>query len=223
MNPQPDQLFREKLQHHQLPVPPTAWVRIEKNLARQRHILYWRVAAVILFLFTAAWIVLSVRISTQVVHPMVKEQSEFRKQLPATKQLLTDKLQHDAGLHPKNKATLKKNMSNPTTLTGIHVAEETPIPKADSDAKSQMISENAYDGQRGNTIIITLAEAQQFINSEIATAEATSESKKSSRLQKLVELATIISMDEGVFGQLRERKDELLVRNVRTTKNEQNN
>ncbi|MCS6974885.1 MAG: hypothetical protein NZM13_10410, partial [Cyclobacteriaceae bacterium] len=59
MNPQPDQLFREKLEHFQLPAPPSAWSRIEKNLTRRKNFFYRRIAASLLLLMVAGWITYS--------------------------------------------------------------------------------------------------------------------------------------------------------------------
>lgn len=219
MNPQPDQLFRKKLQDHHLPAPPSAWERIENNLSRTKRFIFWRLAAAVLLLIAASWIIFSLRSVPQ--QSVTEEITTSKKELSLPEQSLTSNPDQDANTNPQQASVLKRQQ-RPSALT-TKVMEETNTASDVPDLETTTTTVVVQDAPKGSTTIITLAEAQQFLKSEISVTDATSGNKKTSRFQKLVGLASVIASEEDVLGQLRERKDELLVRNVRTLRNEQNN
>ncbi len=222
MNPQPDQLFRKKLEDHHMPAPPSAWDRIEKNLSRPKRFVYWRVAAAVLLLIAAAWLIYSMRTSPQQpAMPLTENISESQHKPPLPGGALTDSLHEDAE-KILQRASVKKKQRRPSVYTTKVLEEMNPAPDV-TGTESTATVVAVQDSPKGSTTTITLAEARQFLKSEISAADATPDKKKSSRFQKLVELASVIASEEDVLGQLRGRKDELLVRNVRTVRQEQNN
>lgn len=214
MNPQPDQFFREKLEHFQLPVPPSAWARIEKNLTQHKRFFYLRIAASLLLLMVAGWTtysLLSVPESGQsLTNPTIVS---VRPESPTEplKNEIADKI-----VHSPTEASGKKKLRKPAPPGDRKpvVSETTSVQEIELEQTASI--ENTSAAVKGSTVIISLAEAQQFLKGEISSTQATNEIKKTSRLQRLVELATVIASEEDVMGRLRESKDELLVRNVRT-------
>lgn len=222
MNPQPDQLFRDKLQNHHMPAPPSAWERIEKNLGRSRPFNYWRAAAAVVLLIAAAVLIYSLRTTPpQPAKPLTESISEPQQKPVLPEQALTDNPLQYVQTSTHQATALKKNR-RPDEHAAKVMGEMYPVPDV-PDTESTTIALAEQDKPKGSTTIITLAEAQQFLKSEISVADATSDNKKSSRFQKLVELASVLASEEDVLGQLRGRKDELFVRSVRTVRNEQNN
>jgi|DewCreStandDraft_4_1066084.scaffolds.fasta_scaffold157108_2 hypothetical protein len=220
MNPQPDQLFREKLQHHHMPVPPSVWMRIEKNISRPGPFIYWRLAAAILLLIIAAWLIYRVKFaSQQPVLPLTEKTVKMPAEHRIPQQSLTENTYQD--VKPVRQEGFNKSKHKSVQAERVEEVMQQQPAIVEKEILNTVAAEQVV--VKRNTLVITLAEAQQFIKPEISVADATPDNKKSSRFQKLVELASVIASEEDVLGQLRGRKDELLVRNVRTVWSEQNN
>ena len=68
---------------------------------------------------------------------------------------------------------------------------------------------------------ITSEETNKYLN-ENALAEATSEEKKSSTLKKLLKKANDLKNNQDPFGDLRQKKNEILALNFKNEKRGQN-
>ena len=67
------------------------------------------------------------------------------------------------------------------------------------------------------TLIITTKESDEYLNKK-ELAQATSKEKKSSTLKKLLKKADDLTNDQDPFGELRQKKNEILALNFKTDK-----
>jgi len=77
MTSDPDKLFRDKLGNYQRPAPPTAWVRIERNVSKTRILnTRMKIAAAILLMITAGYLMWPKSVSVETAHT-ITEQKEI--------------------------------------------------------------------------------------------------------------------------------------------------
>jgi hypothetical protein len=231
MTSQPDKLFREKLENFSTPAPSAAWSRIEAGLDQSNRSFGWMKIAASITLVSVATFLLWPSASTQLA-----EVASTTKPVESIAPNVTEPA--DAGLgkitsqaesiKPKNTQrndvtdnTIKLEAANAEVLiaevvtiqtestpTEVIIPETTTQPEIPVDA-SQTIT---YSAEEVNA---------KFLKKEVV-AEATTEEKKTSGIQKLIGVAyTLASADAGL-GNIRQRKDEVLALNFRDKKQGQN-
>lgn len=214
MNPQTDRLFQDKLFHHQKPAPAHAWSRIEKNLQRRRSKIYWQAAAGIVLVLMAGW---SIYASRQQLKE--KQQAQVPKQPIVHEQ---KEVAEEAVVIPETKvsvqrAVVRRRPVNPITPTEILFTHSPSDVQENPDVvQNQPMHDNLGDitvqsTPAGKTIYITLEEARLFLKSEIPADDATPFDKMPSRMQRLVLLTNAFSAEVDLLGELRSRKNNLLV------------
>lgn len=221
MTDQPDKLFRDKLQHYHLPPPASAWAAIEKNLRQHRPFAYWKAAAAIALLVLAGWLLYRINLKPETQHEKpLAQQTELVTPPPVVApQPAVDRPAAAPG-HAKH-AKKEPNHQRKIVVTAAAPPDQLSIAATEEVTSHQpVLEERTLSTPTGNTWFIPAHEAQQFLKANVA--DATPEEKKSSRFQKFVELAGIIASEDDMMGRLRERKDNLLWRGIRSNHQQQN-
>jgi hypothetical protein len=100
------------------------------------------------------------------------------------------------------------------------VAVETSTPQTSAPVVAETsVPSNA--GPKKIVITITAAESEKYLD-KVALAEATSDEKKPSTFQKLLKKADDLKNNQDPFGELRQRKNEILALNFKNEKRGQN-
>jgi hypothetical protein len=239
---QPDNFFREKLYTYQKPAPADAWKKIESTLEKktERTFPWWKAAASLLLIAGAAYLLWFSNRSTD-QQPVASTESRTTEAPERIKQVIPDspieKKSEFAAKDSAPKTSVKKVLEKPrhhekkaqiaTTaeqprkaMTSQEEAsgEQLRLPQADSQPVEQTVNRAAR-----STITLTFssAETNQYLNKN-ALAEATSDDKKPSTLKKFLKKANDLKSNQDPFGDLRERKNEILALNFKTDKREQN-
>lgn len=241
-NQQPDKFFREKLETYHKAAPTSAWDRIESQLEKPSNTFGWWKIAASLLLLTALGYMFRPHTSTSVKQPLAQAKSESQ---PAKE---TEQMEADRTVESKDQPTSKGNQTStpahsPTTKTASksnkqqkrmtpasdHVAtseeekpnqpDETTTPETSEVQVEPSITPTQQSSSL--TLTFTVEETNKYLNKK-ALAQATSEEKKSSTFKKLLKKANDLKSNQDPFGDLREKKNEILALNFRNEKRGQN-
>ncbi len=244
MNQQPDKLFRDKLQSYQTPAPSGAWNRIEANLDKKNNKVLWlRIAASLLLLAVAAYLLWP---SDSIITPSTPLADQTKTEKPSTTtkpEIKTEEQIVKSTPVPQNVIAKKQtNLSNRTTKkqrvqekieAPIAEKEQVQLAENNMNVVEQELSQNEesiISPAQSETAVVASAETQKvkiiFSADEVnnkyldkkSLAEATSEDKKSSTLKKLLDKAYDLKYNQDPFGDLRQKKNEILALNFRTDK-----
>jgi hypothetical protein len=236
MKQQPDKLFRDKLFSHSKDVPPMLWDRIESGLEKKKSSFTWLfVAASITVAIAAGYLFQTGGIETNNKElagvPSPIDSSTTESGIAVKDHLADGKI---AIVEPtptpvKRKSEGKKNITKTkeNSLTVTHAEElilEEPVQPvlqdsvAHSYAATPQLAFRALAKREENiTIVITAEQTNQYlVNNKIS--EATSDEKKSSTLKKLLKKAADLKVNQDPFGDLRQKKNEILALNFRSEK-----
>jgi hypothetical protein len=246
MKQQPDKIFHEKLSSHSINVPPMAWDRVEAGLNRKKRPMLWiAVAASVSLLLMTGYIFyvnrsanekIAIEQSKQEKIPVEKPEKKTIEQLngshiaegamekrgPAPTEVKPKKMAVRRGTDNKN--LIISNEPKTSTLAANESQEKITIPDdlAPVDTVSKSYSQPKHlaykpSAPEKNTIIITAAETNEYLIKNV-TGEATSGAKKSSTLKKLLKKAADLKINQDPFGELRQKKNEILALNFRSEK-----
>jgi hypothetical protein len=238
---QPDKFFREKLQGYQRPAPVAAWDRIESALEKKTNykFLWWKIAASLLLIAGATYVVWFYdSSSTQKQLTQTKDTTESlsKETKPAeigntaelkAESAMTESKPADAPQNPVKKSARREQMKQQEILPALaetSSVEEEQIQQASSpEPVTQPVAVNNTPAVRPARIKMTITseETNKYLN-ENALAEATSEEKKPSTLKKLLKKANDLKSNQDPFGDLREKKNEILALNFKNEKRGQN-
>ncbi len=237
MKPQPDELFRSKLENFQMPAPAGAWSKVEAGLKNSsRSGWFWiRVAAsVVLLLMTGG--VLYRTFSPEQKVPLA-EQSEKSVALenPVQQHMsnaLVAEFETTTGITATTSSSIKstkKELTKKPAIIDSHTTELiadattlTNLPNAAADiyedSAEQVNSEVAAISKPSAEapslyIVYTTDEVNQKYLRQTPEDDATSPEKKSSRMQMLMAVANNITTGDAGIGDLRQWKDEILALN----------
>ena len=237
---QPDKFFREKLQGYQRPAPVAAWDRIESALEKKTNykFLWWKIAASLLLIAGATYVVWFYdSSSTQKQLTQTKDRTESlpKETKPAeigntaelkAESAMTESKPADAPKHPVKKSARREQMKQEIlpAIAEMSSIEEEQIQEASSqESVTPPVAVNNTPAVRPAKIKLTISseETNKYLN-ENALAEATSEEKKPSTLKKLLRKANDLKSNQDAFGDLREKKNEILALNFKNEKRGQN-
>jgi len=243
MNQQPDKLFREKLEGYQKPAPASAWEKIAAAQAKKNNKGPWlKIAASLALLAVAGYFLWSVNntsntrpdtitdaakepVQTSVPRDnspkteiaennidkvsVAKTQPSAKRKLPNKESIKREKIEHAAIIE-------ETNVNDQSLQSTTSVANETqpPIIQQSSIVESQITEEPVV---QNITMVFTAADVDGYLDKK-ALAEATSEEKKSSTLKKLLKKANDLTSNQDPFGELRQKKNEILALNFRSEK-----
>ena len=215
MTSQPEKLFRDKLENFQRPAPEAAWERIDVRINKRSNKFIWLKAVAAVIVLAVAGFILwpdnpvpgrtitksgKQDAAVQSLHPKKTETATLetpvqKKADKKSNRVNKVKQQQQA---PTEEPHSEKNLA--VTILENPVAETAPVELTTTEVASQ-------------TIVYTAEEVNaKFLRKKIP-AEATSEEKKSSGIQKLMGLAYDLKNNENGYGNLRQMKDEILALN----------
>jgi hypothetical protein len=243
MNQQPDKLFRDKVADLNINVPANAWSRVEANLDKKNKGALWlKVAASLLvvalgvFYFMPKSHTSEVKIASKKQTPktLTPKQSTdntvaptAEKQKASRSQVSGKKVQRSVKkLKTQKNVEEKKSIEQPTTEQSIASVVETP--SVESLERVPLIEEKVTVAKIETkpshvSIVITSTEANEKYLDKKSLAEATSEEKKSSTLRKLLDTAYDLKNNQDPFGDLRQKKNEILALNFKSEKQRSQN
>lgn len=236
---QPDNFFREKLANHQRPAPVGAWDRIVSSLEKKTAYRFgwWKIAASFL-LVAGAMYTLWFFASTSMKQPLAEKGNKIETLPGKTNESAVEegKESHDKVISPESKpgiaSTPKKSVKKFKRINGATPAvavESSPEQneKSQPDVLPEAVMAPVFTqrepAQKKATITMTISadETNKYLDKK-ALAQATSEEKKSSTFKKLLKKANDLKSNQDPFGDLREKKNEILALNFKNEKRGQN-
>jgi hypothetical protein len=241
MNQQPDKFFSEKLKGYQKPPPTGAWNRIEASLEKKttHEFSWWKIAASFLLLIAfgyAIWVN-----TTDTDKPSLAQKSNQKNPSsekadsaiansssePAAKNIVSNDAPSKIADTPPVKVTRKKIKEK----KAVPVIELAQAPVEEKESAASVYEESfetdvkpaveTKEKASRITLTITVDEANKYLNRN-ALAQATSEERKSSTFKKLLKKANDLKSNQDPFGDLREKKNEILALNFKNEKRGQN-
>ena len=246
MNQQPDKIFRDKLQSFNTPAPSGAWNRIEANLDKKNDkILWFRIAASLLLIAIAAWLLWpanAIKTPQPELVGKTKKQETVTPEQKKEQQIIAPTPVQENKIAKKEVAPRKRTVNKQQEAVQEEAAKfesitnETSIAQNTSVENNEVVNtENISIPVETQTTIVATTEKQKvkiiFSADEVnnkyldkkALAEATSDEKKSSTLKKLLDKAYDLKYNQDPFGDLRQKKNEILALNFRTDKQRKEN
>jgi hypothetical protein len=245
MKQQTDKFFRDKLGQHQLTPPPSAWDRIDAGLSKKnRPVAFWlKIAASFLIVATAAYVLwpgekkndpaIANESNTPIQNDSTKKQKDIS--LPTIAPESSEK--RVAENKPKEAKEKKSNLTSSKKESADKVEEKIQNPSANQtpvveeerapqviDNAPEVIQPNAIakveeekvaPNEKSIKITINASESEKFLDKN-SLAQATPGEKKTSTLKKLLDKAE----DMDPFGDLRQKKNEILALNFKSEKNQ---
>jgi hypothetical protein len=248
MNQQPDKFFSEKLNGYQKPAPTGAWNRIEASLEKKTtpKFSWWKIAASFLLLIAFGY---AIRVNTTDTPPLAQksdqndpsnEKADSAKANasfePAAKNIADNDAPSTIADEPPVKVTRKKIKEKNVVPVIEQSIAQAPVEEKESTASANEESSETYEESSetyvkpavetkekasGITLTITVDEANKYLDKN-ALAQATSEERKSSTFKKLLKKANDLKSNQDPFGDLREKKNEILALNFKNEKRGQN-
>jgi hypothetical protein len=241
MKQQPDKIFHDKLKDHTQPVPPIAWDRIERGLENKRNNLVWySVAASLTAIAISAYIyynskpteapIAKTEVSPRVnprptvsVPPAIDESiQENRKQESsiANKPTYSERTEVIKIVEKKVEIVLPEVMAMQTTEKSLE-QNEIPTLKDSSSLQYKNPTQLAFKApvrEHNVIIVMTADQAKEYLINNKTEEQATSGEKKTSTLKKLLQKAADLKVNQDPFGELRQRKNEILALNFKSEK-----
>jgi hypothetical protein len=247
MKQQPDTLFHSKLENFTKTPPTELWDRIDAGMRRkkQRRV-FMSIAASLLIVTMSGYIAYSVYKGDSSAYNRVAQSNAPAETLkkespvPAVSEgpkknvpLNPDNVQVPAASEVKaNTAKRKKSaenvndrlLNNSEASNNItQTTSEEPVLPEDTLADEKRFEPETHLAFQGSatrtnvTIVMSEEETREYLmNKNIA--EATSEEKKSSTLKRLLKKAADLSTNQDPFGELRQKKNEILALNFKSEK-----
>ncbi len=238
MNQQPDKFFHEKLEGYQKPVPAAAWEKISATQPKKNKTLWLKIAASLLVLITASYVLWP---ESEKIEPTqsrlsenVKEQPQKNADLKTTEddQDLKVSVDQEQPIEPEKRPEAKRVVKNaeaqPINLVNNITQEETITPDSIQETLNAysladvepLVSEKSFSPGQASpsmTLVYTVSEVNEYLNKK-ALFEATSEDKKPSTFKKLLKKANDLKTNQDAFGDLRQKKNEILALNFKNEK-----
>ena len=245
-----DNFFRDKLQNYQKPAPQGAWNKIESALEKktERKFVWWKVAAVFFLLAGVGYLFLFNNINSE-KQQLAEAEAQQRKALenfrkPQVQESVEqakpenlDEAEISARVEPRQSKVVRKEKSEKRRPAVIEKQQATRVPTEDKSSMTDDIHvaqdlpvesnnptvEPARVTEQKSTITLTFSSEQtsQYLNKN-TLAEATSAEKKPSSLKKFLQKAGDLKSNQDPFGDLRERKNEILALSFKNDKRGQN-
>ncbi len=247
MKQQPDNLFRDKLENVQLTAPATAWSKIEAGLDKTSKKAIWLKIAAGIAVFAVAGILLWIMPSengdvlatesadTQTESLALQSNPEVQESTPENPvvSMHTEPQQKQEQAKPTNKKieaaqqnhTLLAQSSTPLEENTNNFTAIAIVPYVDVDvvadpstSKTEAFTE---EPTRSVYLVYTANEVNEKYLREPSTVDATSDDKKTSRIQMLMSVANNLKNGDGGLTDLRQMKDEIFALNFLDDKKQQ--
>ncbi len=232
MTQQPDNLFRDKLEHFQLKPSAEAWNRIEAGLAKPSNKSLWfKVAAGLVLLSVASFILWNITTKQENVNTAQQEnitQSTINDAAIADNAIATETALAEEKKQtpvPSLKENHKKTIaSHNTPIAAIDIQPEESLPALEIPAVEYLLTQTdntEAESATGVYLVLTADEVNQKYLRKQQEPEATPEEKNSSRIQMLMSVAHNLKNGEHALGDLRQMKDEIFALNFIDEKKQQ--
>lgn len=220
MTSQPDKLFRDALENYQRPAPTNAWGKIDAGLNKSSDKgLLLKIAAGLLLLCVAGFLLWSTGSSEKTTIAVKTNEPIKNNQKNKSSEVITSATS-DQKTESKNTTLKKKVIKKGDSILIQESTEsknETTLIIAESNEASssgQAVAEiNSTAEQPSRTIVYTAEEVNAKYLRKKTPSEATTETKKSSGIQKLMGLAYELKNTDNGLGDLRQKKNEILALN----------
>lgn len=239
MNQQPDRFFRNKLEGFQKPAPSSAWERIEAAQNKKTNKGLWlKFAASLLLLATTAYVLwpdATGRENNVARHQepaLVKpdETSAPRLEIPDTSG--SEKIDAEK-ITPKKSGVTPKPSDRPREILVSEVHTDmsgsmTPsiqecLDESKDSAPELAVAATPHAAAGENiTLVFTETDVNEYLNKKVLT-EATDSTRKPSRWKKLLKKANDLTSNQDPFGELRQKKNEILALNFKSEKQRDQN
>ena len=246
MTPQPDKLFREKLEDFQIKMSPDAWAKVESRLSRPSPLKIWlRIAAAVIFIAAISMFLYHPHPSDQQIDTPVQT-NITEPNIPKREEMKTPEIANVNAL-PEEKKVKKETNNNPvyTAKKPTAVFAEAPITymnEKEPEPELILVPESQPSSSEIVVAIVDPSEITEKRNGayssvyrvysskevnekyldKVALAKATSAQKKPSTFRKLLERAYDLKNNQDPFGDLRQKKNEILALNFKSEKRSQN-
>jgi hypothetical protein len=244
MNQQPDKFFRDKLDRYQRSAPAGAWNKIEAELAKKnkKPVPWLAIAASLLLLAAATFLFWPEKKNTGQPAPLATRQKNISPPTPAEK---SEQPESDPAVvkpqpldeqksvapykpTPKKTERIKREVSAKDVTLADAVAEEGVVttpgepseiqkPSTEQTVVASTASSTEQPGDKNIKLVFSAAESEAYLDKK-SLAEATSSGKKSSTLKKLLKKAEDLKTNQDPFGELRQKKNEILALNFKSDK-----
>lgn len=227
MTPQPDTLFRNKLENFLQHPPATAWSRIERKLSKSRKKIIWmRAAAGVTLLAAAAMLLWPAEKTSQQItktneRPAGKSNNTSQKPNVKKEEKRLDPDKSIVPLQAVQTETIRKSKKQLSVKP-----LEKPVPDSvllpDSQEPTVLTAEvsSSLENTESRKIVYTADEVNSKFLKKKLSPEATPGLKDASGIQKLIGLAYTAKNSEAPLGDLRQKKDDLLALNFGNKKGE---
>ena len=238
MKPQPDKLFRDKLENYQPEAPSGAWEKIAAHQAAKNTGRHWlRAAASLLLLASVAvygWYYFndqSMEPSLAQQRPALKTETQPRPvqdtpqaDVAPIAEAVPSKTSNteapgksvaipDEQVQPKEEIPVASTDESIPDATVSIAENNTPLANDISNAEEQSLSVSPTP--KSLTLVFTAHDVNEYKKSEY---DATSDDKKPSTLKKLLRKANALTNNQDPLGDLRQKKNEILALNFKSDK-----
>jgi hypothetical protein len=248
MKQQPDKLFHKKLGAYTRPAPVMAWNKIEAQLDKKNNRAIWlRVAAAVLILMISIPVVYTLtkeespEISstnndippTTHREPLAGKSTVESTNPPEEKSQLQHESKIDGTDHKTDrKETPLKTMDLQQEVAVLEsevipdeisdVLIDNPVVETENEIAYQELPTEKVDDVIDHSVklVISAKETTHYFEGEenLLTPEATSKEKKTSTFRKLLRKASDLKTNQDPFGELRQKKNEILALNFKSDK-----
>ena len=244
MNPQPDKLFKQKLENYQRPAPVSAWSRIEAGRSKKNNKYFWlKIAASLLLLAVISYTLISINEADDNTIAQQGSRQENIKSLNETDSLHQEKKSIPSPIikepdqrlteiikTKETKSTVKgrkeANSNIITTEEALDINKEVTLQNdlTPSEIVIAKINEEVAPTTKKNfKLVIEADEVNKKYLKERDIAKATSNDESSSGIKKLLDKAQDLKNNQDPFGDLRQVKNEILALNFQTNKKHEQN
>ncbi|HEX6889366.1 MAG TPA: hypothetical protein VF141_01690 [Chryseolinea sp.] len=246
MNQQPDELFREKLAGYQKPVPASAWEKIAAAQSKKND--KWlglKIAASIALVAVVGYFAWPESNTNDLSNESLTKPAEEKTSEPvlATEEKLAD-VKDETSQQPTatsdnpstqfskqkkivkriapssdndNKLNIVKAVPGEIMPSQNKVQEEIALVETDTQPKIEETHVAPEVEPHNMTLVYSAKDVEEYLDKK-SLEEATSDSKKSSTLKKLLKKANDLTNNQDPFGELRQMKNEILALNFKNEK-----
>lgn len=234
MTTSPDKLFRDQLNDFRKPAPQLAWERIEAKLETKKKgsFLWLKIAAMITIPVATylAWptstpkdVVSIEKATPSISQPILSSSTLETKPESATQEISSSEIiqqdvlsKHKRGIENKSVVKLEIEKENKDNTSGVLMSENsnlsnqdmTTTPVEENISQQQTIAIEATP-QKSNTLHYSTGEVNTRFKKKVTITQATPETKNPSILQTIGDIAYDIKNEDGLLGDLREKKNEI--------------
>jgi len=245
MNQQPDKLFRDKLEGYQKAVPASAWEKIAAAQPKKNDKWLWlKIAASITLVAAAGYMLLpenKTRDLSNETTPTAVEEKTKEQTAPAVEksneEVITETTTPSAKPNKASNQVARRNNSVETikeearraTIAEEKTVQNESVPPQVEAVENIVSIETVVQPQveeapiktevesQNITLVYSAKDVEEYLDKK-ALAEATSDDKKSSTLKKLLKKAEDLTNNQDPFGELRQKKNEILALNFKSEK-----